>query len=252
LGGAGALTREERFASQAAERLPGVRASSRAYNAAMDSIRSQAVETYLTDLYGSAEADLSKADPRTLKALAEMVNVTTGCGVVPVLDRYDWGRRAVAAANNVLWPPHAMASRFNVLSPFRLTRDLANPAARPVALLQIRDSMRAVAGIGATLSLLSLVPGVRVGLNPYGPGWGKVSVGNIQYDLLDGVPSTARTLAQVSRAFYRNSEAGPVPTASLPASPFPIASPRAPVLISCKSGSSLAQTVAKMVVVFYD
>ena len=207
-GHAPAMLREERFASAAAERLPGVRASSRAYNAAMDSIRAQAVEVYLTDLFGSPAADLSKADPETLRALAEFVNVSTGRGVVPVLDRFAWGRRAVSAANTVLWSPRAMASRFNVISPYRLAKNLANPATRPVAFLQMRDSMRAATSIGATLSLLSLVPGVEVGLNPNKDNWGKVSIGNTHYDLLDGVPSTAKYVAQMSRAFYHR-EAGP-------------------------------------------
>jgi hypothetical protein len=204
--GTGALMREERFASQAAEKIPGVRASGRAYLAAMDTIRSQAVETYLTDMFGSAEADLTKADPRALKAIAEMVNVTTGRGVFPILDRSATGRKIVAALNNPFWSPRAMASRFNVLSPYRLATNAANPATRGVALLQLRDSMRALTTLGATLGLLSLVPGVEVGLNPYKPNWGKVSVGDTHYDLVDGIPATARFAAQMSSSFYLKAE----------------------------------------------
>jgi 2'-5' RNA ligase superfamily/D-alanyl-D-alanine carboxypeptidase len=207
-GRAPAWLREERFASAAAEKIPGVRASSRAYVGAMDSIRSQAVEHYLTTLYGP-EMDLSKADPETLKALAEFVNISTGRGRVPILDRFAWGRKAVATANNLLWSPRAMASRFNLVSPYRLMMNAANPATRPVAALQAADSMRAALSVGATLSLLSLVPGVKVGLNPFKPGWGMVKVGNTEYDVLDGVPSTVKYAAQVGQALYLHAEGKP-------------------------------------------
>ncbi|HYY93843.1 MAG TPA: hypothetical protein VE713_04950, partial [Pyrinomonadaceae bacterium] len=204
-GRAPAWMREERFASAAAEKIPGVRASSRAYVGAMDSIRSQAVEHYLTTLYGP-EMDLSKADPETLKALAEFVNLSTGRGTVPILDRFASGRQAVAAANNLLWSPRAMASRFNLVSPYRLVMNAANPATRPVAALQAADSMRTALSVGATLSLLALVPGVKVGLNPFKSGWGMVRVGNTEYDILDGVPSTVKAAAQVGQLLYRHAE----------------------------------------------
>lgn len=69
--------------------------------------------------------------------------------------------------------------------------------------------MRAAGSIGVTLGLLSLVPGVRVGLSPYRSGWGKVRVGSTEYDLLDGVPSTVKTVAQLLRAGYRHAEGLP-------------------------------------------
>ncbi|HEX3560335.1 MAG TPA: M15 family metallopeptidase [Pyrinomonadaceae bacterium] len=207
-GRAPAWLREERFASAAAEKIPGVRASSRAYVGAMDSIRSQAVEHYLTTLYGP-EMDLSKADPETLRAIARFVNVSTGRGEVPILDRFDWGQRAVGAANNIFWSPRATVSRFNLASPYRLVMNAANPATRPVAALQAADSMRAALTVGGSLALLSLVPGVKVGLNLYKPGWGMVKVGNTEYDLLDGIPSTVKYAAQVGQALYRHADGKP-------------------------------------------
>lgn len=193
--------REERFASAAAEKIPGVRASGRAYHAAMDSLRIQAWDLYMADLAGE-----SGVNRDTLKALADFINISTGRGQVPILDRFAWGRKAVAAANMPLWSPRAMASRFNVISPYRLATNLANPATRPVALLQLRDSMRAVTTIGATLGLLSLVPGVHVGWSPYTSEWGRVSVGDTHYDVLDGVPATARFVMKLKDSFTREAE----------------------------------------------
>jgi hypothetical protein len=196
-GHAPAAMREERFASAMADKIPGVRRSSRAYMAAMDSLRVQAWDQYVADLAGNPAVTRD-----TYKALGELVNITTGRGVVPVLDRSAMGKKIVTLLNNPLWSPRAMASRFNMLSPYRLIENSVNPATRPVALLQLRDSTRALATVGTTMALLSQVPGVKVGLNPYKPDWGKVVIGNTRYDLIDGVPATARYVAQMSRAFY--------------------------------------------------
>ena len=66
-----------------------------------------------------------------------------------------------------------------------------------------------MASAATTLGLLSLVPGVKVGVNPYGPDFGKVSVGRTHFDFFDGVPSTARYTAQMMRAFYLHAEGKP-------------------------------------------
>jgi hypothetical protein len=197
-GHAPAAMREERFASNVAEKIPGVRRSSRAHSAAMDSLRVQA-----WDNYTKALAKNPSVTDDTYKALADLINVTTGRGTIPILDRSATGRKIVTLLNNPLWSPRAMASRFNMLSPYRLIENSINPATRPVALLQLKDSMRALMTVGTTMGLLSQVPGVEVGLNPFGKNWGKVSIGNTHYDLVDGVPATARYVAQMSRAFYQ-------------------------------------------------
>jgi hypothetical protein len=99
-----------------------------------------------------------------------------------------------------------MASRFNLVSPYRLMMNAANPATRPVAALQAADSMKAALSVGGTLALLGLIPGVKVGLNPFKSGWGMVKVGSTEYDILDGVPSTVKYAAQVAQLLYRHAE----------------------------------------------
>jgi hypothetical protein len=203
-GHAPAGLREEGFASAAAEKIPGVRRSSRGYMAAMDSLRVQAWDSYMADLAGNPNVTRD-----TYKALGELVNITTGRGVVPVLDRSQFGRKVVTLLNNPLWSPRAMAARFNMLSPYRILENSVNPATRSVALLQLRDSARALTTVGTTMALLSQVPGVRVGLNPFKPDWGKIVIGRTRYDLIDGVPATAKFVAQMSRAFYQKAEGKP-------------------------------------------
>ncbi len=201
--------REERFASRLADSTPGlrriVRPSERAYHSAMDSIRVNAWDNYTRDL-----ASNPNVTRETYKAVADLVNMTTGRGTFPLLDRSVTGRKIIAALNNPLWSPRAMASRFNILSPYKLVMNAANPATRPVAWLQLRDGMRAATTLGTTIGLLSLTPGVKVGVNPFASGWGKVSIGNQHYDLLDGIPPTAAYLAKMSHAFYLKANGKPV------------------------------------------
>jgi hypothetical protein len=211
-GRAPAAMREERFASNVAEKIPGVRASGRAYHAAMDSLRVHAWDTYMADLAGNPNVTQD-----TYKAVADLINVTTGRGTVPLLDRSAAGRKLVTLLNNPLWSPRAMASRFNILSPARLIENAANPATRPVAWMQLRDGMRAATTLTTTMGLLSLVPGVKGGFNPYQSNFGKVSIGNTHYDLVDGIPATARYAAQMARAFYLKESGKSIPKGQSPA-----------------------------------
>jgi hypothetical protein len=207
--------REERFASRLADRLPGVRRvvrpGERAYLTAQDSMRSQAVEHFLRNNFAGPDGDLSavdfsKIDPRTLRAAARDINILSGRGVVPILDRFEAGRKIVAALNNPLWSPRAMSARINLLSPYRFVMNASNPATRPVAYQQAATAMRALSTLGVTAGLVSLIPGVKFQLNPYEPAFGKLSVGDTHYDLLDGIPSSAVFAAKMARAFYLSTE----------------------------------------------
>jgi hypothetical protein len=212
-GNAPAMLREERFSSHLADSIPGlrrvVRPGERAYLAAQDSMRQQSWHTFVRDVFGDPDADLSNADPATLRAIASRVNVFSGRGEFPVLDRYRWGRQFVAALNNPLWSPRAMAARFNALSPYTLLRNAANPATRPLVYSQVKQGVQALTTLGATAGLLSFVPGVEVHVNPSKPGFGTVSIGDTHYDLVDGVPSTAKYTAKMVRAFYLHAAGEP-------------------------------------------
>jgi len=203
--------REERFASRLADEIPGlrriVRPSERAYLTAQDSMRAQAVENFLRNHFAGPDGDLSaidfsKINPRVLRAAARDINILSGRGVVPILDRYETGRKIVAALNNPLWSPRALSARLNLISPYRFVMNAANPATRPVAWQQAATAMRALTTLGVTAGLVSLIPGVKFELNPYHAGFGKLSVGDTHYDLLDGIPSTAVFVAKMAKAFY--------------------------------------------------
>ncbi len=70
--------REEVFTSNLAERIPGVKQSNRAYNVALDYLRIKAWDGYTKGL-----ADNPNVDGSTYRAISELINISTGRGVVP-------------------------------------------------------------------------------------------------------------------------------------------------------------------------
>ncbi|MFL6285713.1 MAG: hypothetical protein ACJ74Q_21455 [Pyrinomonadaceae bacterium] len=191
---------EEAFASKLAQKIPGVRASDRAYSAALDSVRTQAWDNYVSSLPKHL-----RDNPETLKAVSELINVTTGRGVVPILDRSAFGKKIINALNVPFFSPRNTASKFNLISPARLAKNMMSAETRPVALLQLRDASRGLATLGTTLGLMHFA-GLDVGLNPFSKdnNFGKLRVGKAVYDLTGGEGNTVRYLAQMARLLRRN------------------------------------------------
>jgi hypothetical protein len=188
---------EENFASGLVKRIPGIKGSERAYSAALDSVRVQA-----WDAYTSAIADNPHVTPETHKAIADLINISTGRGVVPILDRSALGKKIIKALNVPFFSPRNTAAKFNLLSPARIVRNALDPATRPVALLQMRDATRGLVVLGTTLGLAHLA-GADVGLNPFSNDFGQLRVGHAVYDLTGGESASVRWMAQMSRSFYR-------------------------------------------------
>lgn len=184
---------EEAFASQLAQKIPGVRGSERAYSAALDSIRTQAWDNYVASL-----PEHLRDNPDTLKAVAELINISTGRGKIAILDRSELGKKIIDALNVPFFSPRNTASKFNLISPSRVVKNMLSPETRPVAYLQLRDASRGLATLGTTLGLLHLA-GLDVGLNPFSSDFGKVRVGKAVYDLTGGEGYTARYLAQMAQ-----------------------------------------------------
>jgi hypothetical protein len=198
--------REEPFASGLAKRIPGVRASDRAYSAALDSVRVQA-----WDNYTSFVADGPHVTDETYKAIGELINISTGRGEFPVLDRFKLGKRFINALNVPFFSPRNTASKFNLISPARLIKNSLNPATRPVAYLQMRDALRGLGTLGTTLGLAH-VAGLDVGLNPFSRdnNFGKLRVGHAVSDLTGGEGFGVRTIAQMAQSAAREARGLPV------------------------------------------
>lgn len=195
---------EEVFAgANVAGRIPlvgrGVKASERAYNATLDLLRARAAEQYFAEI----DAQPGGATAAAERAAAELVNLSTGRGVVPLLDRSEAGRKVVTFLNLPFFSPRNMAGRFNLVSPFRFLRNASDPETRVVAKIQAKEAVRGLGTLALTAGLLDLVPGVDVGWNPYGREFGKVRVGKKTFDITGGMSNTVRFVAQLSDSFFK-------------------------------------------------
>jgi hypothetical protein len=170
-----------------------VRGSDRAYSAALNSVRVQAWDNYMR-----AVAENPDTTDETYRAIAELVNISTGRGKVAILDRSELGRKVVNLLNVPFFSPRNTASKFNLVSPVRLARNMLDPATRPVAYLQLRDATQGLATLGTTLGLMHYA-GLDVTVNPFSSDFGKVRVGKTVYDLTGGEAYTVRYLAQMAR-----------------------------------------------------
>ncbi|HEY9405799.1 MAG TPA: hypothetical protein VIQ24_24325 [Pyrinomonadaceae bacterium] len=177
---------EETFGSHFAEKIPGVAASQRAYEATLDSLRSNAF-----DLYAIQLTKAGVTDPKAYKDIARWVNVATGRGELGRLEPL------ADVLNLPLFSPRLLASKFNVISPVRYMR--MHPAARKVAL---KEMFRASGSLAVTHGLAKLA-GADVDLNPFSGGFGTIEADGTSYDLSGGRLRALRFAAQLSDSFNR-------------------------------------------------
>lgn len=177
---------EETFGSRFADKISGVAASQRAYEATLDSLRSNAF-----DLYSMQLAKAGVTDPKAYKDMARWVNVATGRGELGRLEPL------AAVLNLPLFSPRLLASKFNVISPLRYKN--MHPAARKIAL---REMFRATGSLSVTMGLAKLA-GADVDLDPFSPGFGTIQHGQTSYDLSGGRLRPLRYAAQIMDSLNR-------------------------------------------------
>jgi hypothetical protein len=172
---------EETFGSRFAEKIPGVAASQRAYEATLDSLRSNSF-----DLYAERLTKAGVTDPKAFKDMARWVNVASGRGELGRLEPL------ADVLNLPMFSPRLLASKFNIISPVRYAR--MHPAARKVALTEM---FRATGSLTTTMGLSKLA-GADVDLNPFSGGFGTIDADGTSYDLSGGRLRTLRTIAQIA------------------------------------------------------
>ena len=177
---------EETFASRFAEKIPGVAASQRGFEASLDSFRAHAF-----DLYAERLTKAGVTDPKAFKDIARWVNVATGRGELGKLEPL------ANVLNLPLFSPRLLASKFNVLSPLRYAR--MHPEARKIALVEM---FRASGSLGVTMGLATLA-GATVDLNPFSGGFGTIKSGETSYDLSGGRIRTLRYASQIADSFAK-------------------------------------------------
>jgi hypothetical protein len=181
--------KEEQFMSNMAEKIPGVgklvRASDRAYVAFLNKLRADHFD-HVLELAKKAGVDF-KENPKALKDIAKYINTFTGRG-----DLHKSLKSMAPALNGIFFSPRLMASRLSMMNPLWYMR--LDPFVR-------KQAMKSMLAFSATqmslLSLLALVPGVTVALDPRSSDFGKAKAGNTRYDTMAGFQQYIRLFAQL-------------------------------------------------------
>lgn len=193
-------SREEAFASNLLEQVPGigkvVRGSGRAYSGFLNKLRADVFD----DILRGAQNSGTEITPQLQSDLADFINAATGRGnfrgaLKPL-------NQASVALNSTLFSPRLLASRLNLLDPtFYMGLD---PTVRKEAL----KSLFSFAGTGMTVLTLAKLAGADVGADPRSADFGKIKIGNTRYDIWGGFQQPIRLAAQLLTGQSVNSTTG--------------------------------------------
>lgn len=164
--------REESIMSSWAEKIPGVRASNRAYTGFLNKLRADTFESLIQ------EGKIFGADGTTnvplAKELANFVNTATGRGDLGKLEG------SAKALSSVLFSPRLIASRVQMLNPHYYM--YADPMVRKEAL----KSLFSIAAAGNIFTQLGRMAGGTVESDPASSDFGKLKMGNTRFDPYGG------------------------------------------------------------------
>lgn len=201
----GLLAREEKFMSTWAEKIPvlgrAVRASNRAYTGLLNKLR---MDTFsrLVDDAEKIGVDLTNNLDKA-KEYAAYINDMTGRGKFPGVTI----EKANPLLNGLLYSPRLMASRLNMLIPYKYVN--TEPHLR-------KEYLKTMLAFGGTMStilgLASLHPDVKVGTDPRSADFAKIKVGDTRYDIMGGFQQYLRFAGQMISGKYVSTTTGKVIT----------------------------------------
>lgn len=186
---------EEQFASNLAERIPGigrlVKASNRHFATYLNLMRTGVEEQVLSGWDDAARS------PDRLQFFADFLNHSTGRGDLP-----KWMEQYGPALNSTFFSPRYAASRVQVNGDFvRAIKNLATAAAKRQALdpvsKEIAKSAVAFYGTGAAILGTLAAAGLKVGTDPRSSDFGKIRAGHQTYDYWGGLAQDARLIGQL-------------------------------------------------------
>ena len=172
------IAREEAVVSRALSKVPGVRASERAYVTFLNKLRADSFDA-IVDNAAKAGREL---DDEFMHSVARYVNIASGRGSVLGHDA------AALIMNATFFSPRFLMSRLQ----------LPTTAVTGTARVQALRGMVSYAGALATALYLSHLAGAEVELDPRSSDFGKMKIGNSRYDFGGGYLQLVRLGAQLS------------------------------------------------------
>jgi hypothetical protein len=175
--------------SNLAEKIPGVRASNRAYVMFLNKLRADSFDAMVATLSKNGGAPTAAE----AEAIANFINVATGRG--------NMGSHAGAAETlaTVFFSPRLMLSRFQVLAGQPMYRGTARTR-RLIA----QEYAKFLVGIGVVLGLGALA-GASVEKDPRSSDFGKLRFGNTRLDPLSGLSQVTVLLSRLGSGETKNS-----------------------------------------------
>ncbi len=202
--GTSLTTREERFMSNLAEKIPivgkGIRASSRAYTGFLNKLRADVFDDLITKAQNLGLNPTKNMD--LTKEIANFINTSTGRGS-KLFNIVDISKSA-KILNTAFFSPRLMASRTTLLNPLYY---------RQLSLFVRKEALKSLfsfAGVGLGILGLAKIAGAEVGVDPRSSDFGKIKVGNTRVDLFAGFQQYVRMAGQLLTGQYVSSTTGKI------------------------------------------
>lgn len=178
--------REEAIASTWAEKVPGVRASNRAYTTFLNRLRADTFE----NLVNSTQAT---NNPSLAKNLASYINNATGRGSLGQLESI------APVLNAALFSPRFISSRLQMFRPDKFI------SAPPVIKKEILKSLITTVGSGIALGEIARVGGSKVSNDPTSSDFRKIRIGDkVRIDPFAGYQQYTVAVSRVIEAAHKH------------------------------------------------
>jgi hypothetical protein len=179
---------EEVYQSRWAEKIPGVKASQRAYTTFLNKLRADSFDQMLKSLGNGG-----KVTDAELQAIGNFINVSTGRGNANL---GTWG-------SLMFFAPKYTSSRFELILGMPLFK--AGRTTPRVRKMIEREYVRSLIGIGVVLELGHLA-GADIETDPRSTDFLKMKFGNTRVDPLAGLSQVSTLLARVVTGTAKDSE----------------------------------------------
>lgn len=178
---------EEQIMSELANKIPGIKASNRAFVTFLNRLRADSFDSMAASLAKNGV----KLTPEEATAIANYVNVATGRG--------NLGQASQAATTlaTVFFSPRLLASRFQYLTRPLLGFRQGAPTSARVRRAVAWEYGKLISGLGVVYGLAQLM-GAKVEKDPRSSDFGKMVIGNTRIDPLAGLAQVTTFLGRVA------------------------------------------------------
>lgn len=178
---------EEQIMSEIANKIPGIKASNRAFVTFLNRLRADSFDSLVASLSKNGQ----KISPEEATAIANYVNVATGRG--------NLGQASQAATTlaTVFFSPRLLASRFQYLTRPLLGFRQGAPTSARVRRAVAWEYGKLISGLGVVYGLAQLM-GAKVEKDPRSSDFGKMVIGNTRIDPLAGLAQVTTFLGRVA------------------------------------------------------